>query len=236
MCWRRAARSIRPVLDAASHTALDLGSRLNSSYSLDPSVHPGGVNVIFSGAGERRTCAKLGNMLAQARQYHTIRRASVDADTHLKGGRLVYAQRAEPRTLNPVTATDNASREVIHRITADLIHVNRLSQHTEPALAKSWSVSPGVLHYVLELRRGVRFSDGHPFDADLDKSVHGAATPSGAYVSGRPAFSSGSHPAEGLGLGLITCTRLVYIGRLIAPTKNDRKNRGERNEDHWANP
>src|SRR5215469_10644160 len=97
------------------------------------------------------------------------------------GGRLVYAQRAEPKTLNPVLAIDNISREVIHRITADLVHVNRFTQHVEPALAKSWTVSADGLHYVLELRRGVRFSDGQPFDADdvtftfrvmLDEKIH----------------------------------------------------------------
>ena len=81
------------------------------------------------------------------------------------GGRLVFAQRTEPKTLNPAIAGDNASREVLHRMMADLIHINRESQRTEPALAKSWTVSADGLRYVLELRQGLRFSDGHPFDA-----------------------------------------------------------------------
>ena len=97
------------------------------------------------------------------------------------GGRLVFAQRTEPRTLNPVMAADVPSREVIHRITADLIHINRESQQTEQALAKSWKASPDGLRYTLELRQGLRFSDGHPFDADdviftfqvyLDEKLH----------------------------------------------------------------
>ena len=81
------------------------------------------------------------------------------------GGRLVFALRTELKTLNPAIAGDNASREVLHRMMADLIHINRESQQTEPALARSWTVSPDGLRYVLELRRGLRFSDGHPFDA-----------------------------------------------------------------------
>ena len=81
------------------------------------------------------------------------------------GGRLVFAQRTEPKTLNPVMAGDNASREVLHRMMADLIHINRGSQQTEPALAKSWTVSADGLRYVVELRQGLRFSDGHPCDA-----------------------------------------------------------------------
>lgn len=82
------------------------------------------------------------------------------------GGSLSYTMRAEPKSFNPVISQDNASREVLHRIHADLIHINRESLETEAALAKSWTVSPDGLHYVLELRRGIRFSDGQPFDAD----------------------------------------------------------------------
>lgn len=82
------------------------------------------------------------------------------------GGRLVTALRSEPKTLNPVTALDGPSRDVIGRMVADLLHINRATQQVEPALAKSWKVSPDGLHYTLRLRRGVRFSDGHPFDAD----------------------------------------------------------------------
>jgi peptide/nickel transport system substrate-binding protein len=96
------------------------------------------------------------------------------------GGRLVVSERAEPKTLNPVTAIDGNSRDIIGMIMADLIHINRYSQRTEAALAKSWTVSSDGRQYTLRLRRGVRFSDGHPFDADdviftfqayLDESV-----------------------------------------------------------------
>lgn len=97
------------------------------------------------------------------------------------GGRLVISQRAEPKTLNPITAIDGNSREIIALISADLIHINRYSQRTEAALARSWTVSPDCRQYTLRLRRGVRFSDGQPFDADdviftfetyLDESIH----------------------------------------------------------------
>ena len=90
----------------------------------------------------------------------------VDGEVGQYGGRLVVGQRAEPKTLNPVTATDAVSREVIGRCHADLISVNRLSQETEPALAESWKTSPDGRTFTLKLRKGVRFSDGQPFDAD----------------------------------------------------------------------
>jgi peptide/nickel transport system substrate-binding protein len=98
------------------------------------------------------------------------------------GGRLVVSLRAEPKTLNPLTAVDAPSREVIlGAMQADLVHINRATQLTEPALAESWKVSADNLRYTLKLRKGLRFSDGHPVDADdvlftfrvyLDESVH----------------------------------------------------------------
>ncbi len=100
-----------------------------------------------------------------------------------RGGRLVYMQRGEPRTFNPMYALDDASHEVIWRMHADLIHINRETQKTEPALAESWSALPGGTGFRLNLRRNVRFSDGQPFDADdvlftfqahLDASVNSA--------------------------------------------------------------
>jgi len=97
------------------------------------------------------------------------------------GGRLVVALRGEPKTLNPLIAADSRSREVIAVMQADLVHINRATQLTEPALAKSWKISPDGLQYTLVLRQGIKFSDGQPLGADdviftfqvyLDENVH----------------------------------------------------------------
>jgi len=97
------------------------------------------------------------------------------------GGRLVVSLRGEPKTLNPLIAVDARSRELISVMQADLVHINRATQLTEPALAKSWKISPDGLTYTLVLRQGIKFSDGHPLDADdvlftfrvyLDENVH----------------------------------------------------------------
>jgi peptide/nickel transport system substrate-binding protein len=98
-----------------------------------------------------------------------------------RGGRLVIALKAEPKTLNPLIAADTPSREVISAMQADLVHINRATQLTEPALAKSWKVSADGLRYTLTLRQGLKFSDGHPVDIEdvlftfrvyLDQAVH----------------------------------------------------------------
>ena len=103
------------------------------------------------------------------------------ASAGVYGGRLVVGQRAEPKTFNPVMAFDAPSRELIGCMMADLIHINRVTQKTEPALADSWKISPDGRRFTLSLRRGVRFSDGQAFDADdvvftfkvyLDEKIH----------------------------------------------------------------
>lgn len=97
------------------------------------------------------------------------------------GGNLTIALRSEPKTLNPVLASDASTLSVIYCMGADLIHINRLSQRTEPGLAKTWTASRDGLTYSLQLRRGIRFSDGQPFNADdvvfsfqayLDENTH----------------------------------------------------------------
>jgi peptide/nickel transport system substrate-binding protein len=105
----------------------------------------------------------------------------VPGEVGRSGGRLVVSLRGEPKTLNPLIAADARSREVIGVMQADLVHINRATQLTEPALAKSWKVSADGLEYTLVLRKGLKFSDGQPLDADdvvftfrvyLDESVH----------------------------------------------------------------
>jgi peptide/nickel transport system substrate-binding protein len=82
------------------------------------------------------------------------------------GDTLVISERAEPKTLNPLVAADQSSQEIIGLLTADLVHINRYTQQTEPALATSWSVSADGRRYILHLRCNLQFSDGSPFNAD----------------------------------------------------------------------
>jgi peptide/nickel transport system substrate-binding protein len=104
--------------------------------------------------------------LGNARAEHASEELLLESAGGRYGGRLIAASRAEPKTFNPLTALDAPSREVIGLMTGDLVHINRFSLQTEPALAKSWRVSADGRTYLLHLRRGIRFSDGHPMDAD----------------------------------------------------------------------
>ncbi len=106
---------------------------------------------------------------------------TIAGDLGQRGGRLVASLHSDPKTLNPATAVDAYSKQIIGLLFADLIHINPYTEHSDAALAKSWKASPDGKHYTLELRRGIRFSDGYPFDADdvvfsfkvyLDEKVH----------------------------------------------------------------
>ncbi|HJZ71676.1 MAG TPA: ABC transporter substrate-binding protein [Vicinamibacterales bacterium] len=137
--------------------------------------------LAFAFAVAAAATSAAGFRTVEVQSHDAVDPMIVDGDVGRAGGTLVIAARAEPKTFNPVAALDSPSRDVIWRMQADLIHINRQTQRTEPALARSWTVSSDGLHYVLSLRRGVRFSDGHPFDADdvvfsfaayLDERLH----------------------------------------------------------------
>lgn len=80
--------------------------------------------------------------------------------------RLVLSQRAEPRTFNPVLAVDAPTRDLLRLLHGRLVRINGGTLATEASLAQSWKFSADGLSCTVDLRRGVRFSDGHPFDAD----------------------------------------------------------------------
>ena len=141
-------------------------------------------------------CALLtvGSCAARTQSSTSEDLLSLPGEIGPKGGRLVVSLRAEPKTLNPLTAPDAPSREVIGAMQSDLVHINRGSQLTEPALAKSCKISPDGLQYTLTLRQGLRFSDGHPLDAEdvlfsfhvyLDEALH-ATQRDQLIVGGKP--------------------------------------------------
>src|SRR5262249_26479700 len=82
---------------------------------------------------------------------------STAGETGQRGGRLVASLHSDPRTLNPVTALDANSKQIIGLLFADLIHINPYTEKTEASLAKSWRASLDGRRYILELRRGIRF-------------------------------------------------------------------------------
>ena len=87
------------------------------------------------------------------------------------GGRFVVGVTAGPRTFNPHVANESNSREICDLLYASLADIDNITQADVPLLAKSWAWSDSGRTLTFHLRRGLRFSDGHPLtSADLEFS------------------------------------------------------------------
>ena len=82
------------------------------------------------------------------------------------GGVFVLAISQEPKTFNPLVATDAYSADVISMTLSPLVAFDPIKQENVPALAKSWEISEDGKTYKFRLREGVKFSDGAEFTAD----------------------------------------------------------------------
>jgi peptide/nickel transport system substrate-binding protein len=116
------------------------------------------------------------------------------------GGELRFVLRADPKTLDPLLVSDEPSEAVRYLTAGVLVRINRLTQKPEPELARSWRITDGGRKIAFELRTGVSFSDGSPFDAAdvvhtfqvlMDPKLHSPVA---------DAFRSGSGPARAVAL------------------------------------
>lgn len=120
------------------------------------------------------------------------------------GGTLLASIRSEPTTYNRLVAAAVAD-EVLRLLTHDtLVRVHRGTGALEPRLAASWSASADGRIFTLQLRPGVRFSDGTPltaadvvftFEALNDPKVKSEMAGS-VSVAGQPISASASGDAQ----------------------------------------
>ena len=78
------------------------------------------------------------------------------------GGRFVIASTGDARTFNPIMASETSSGDVSDRMFTALATFDNATQQYRPALAKTWEESADGRVWTWHLRRGARFSDGHP--------------------------------------------------------------------------
>ena len=86
--------------------------------------------------------------------------------TPQKGGTLVYGRGGDSVGLDPAYETDGNSFMVCDNIFEALVAYADESTQLEPGLAESWDVSADGKTYTFHLRKGVKFHDGTPFNAD----------------------------------------------------------------------
>lgn len=82
---------------------------------------------------------------------------------------LVVGQVAEPKSLDPQAVTALNDFRILVNLYDGLVRFKDGALEVEPALATSWAISDDGRVYTFELRQGVRFHDGTPFDAQAVK-------------------------------------------------------------------
>jgi peptide/nickel transport system substrate-binding protein len=82
---------------------------------------------------------------------------------------LVVGQVAEPATMDPHVATAVNDFRILVNIYEGLVRYAPGTLEVEPALAESWEISEDGTVYTFQLRDGVTFHDGTPFDAEAVK-------------------------------------------------------------------
>ncbi len=84
----------------------------------------------------------------------------------MAGGDLVFAQSADAGTMDPALETSANSLAPASHVYEGLTTFEEGSTTPVPSLATSWEASEDGLEWTFNLREGVVFHDGTPFDAD----------------------------------------------------------------------
>ena len=108
-----------------------------------------------------------------------LSRSSAPAGTGTQtGGALVATVRSEPVTFNRYVRNSFPTHLFSLLTQAPLVKINRRSSEPEPWLASAWTTAPDGKSITVDLREGVTWSDGAPFDAeDVLFSVRAATDP-----------------------------------------------------------
>src|SRR6266705_2266085 len=79
------------------------------------------------------------------------------------GGRIVFGATGDPKTMNPVIATDTQSRDIWDKVYLSLTRSNYKTGETEANLAQKFELSSDGLTLTYTLRDNLVWSDGTPF-------------------------------------------------------------------------
>ena len=79
---------------------------------------------------------------------------------------LVVGQIAEPQSLDPHAVTAVNDFRILVNIYDGLVRYQDGTLNVEPSLAESWNISDDGTQYTFDLREGVEFHDGTPFNAE----------------------------------------------------------------------
>lgn len=81
------------------------------------------------------------------------------------GGKMVRATLGEPKSFNPIVASETSTTDFTQRIFQGLTDEDVFTGNVKPVLAESWEVAADGLTWTFKLRKDVTFNDGTPFTA-----------------------------------------------------------------------
>lgn len=108
-------------------------------------------------------------------QYPTPKNVTIDGVDYLQsqapvgkfGGELITSTIGQgPKTFNPFNSKDNISAAMSGIMYDGLLSTHPITGQPVPRLAKSYKILPDGMTYIINLRRGIKWSDGVPITAD----------------------------------------------------------------------
>lgn len=112
------------------------------------------------------------------------------------GGRFIIGQTSSPKTFNALMANESSSSDVTQRLFAGMTDFDNATQQDIPGIAKSWEVSPDGLTWTWHLRRGAKFSDGHPITSEDVLFTYQLAYDEKLHPSWQDLMKPGGKPVE----------------------------------------
>ncbi len=116
------------------------------------------------GGGSSSSSPSAGDTAAPAGGTNATPAATAGGTDQLNYGSLL-----DPVTLDPGAAYDNGSWRVIRNVYDTLTYDKIPTSDVEPGIASSWKVDAAGKTYTFTLRKGLKFTDGTPLDAEAVK-------------------------------------------------------------------
>lgn len=133
----------------------------------------GALGITVGAGGLLEACVSAPPAQAPAQATQKPPAAAPKAAAPRKGGTLVAAWEADPLPLDPMTDTRAQTTRLMvlffERLMSQDFASTAPTPPIIPQLATSWQFSPDGLALTMELRKGVKFHDGTPFNAEAVK-------------------------------------------------------------------
>ena len=115
----------------------------------------------------RAFIARVSAMGLMAAVSPVLLNGKAEAATPKKGGRVILGSAGGSTTdsMDPGTLSQTMSQTVNQCLRSQLVEVNYKGEAV-PELAESWEASKDAVTWTFKLRKGVKFHDGTPFNAD----------------------------------------------------------------------